>query len=73
MKMIIDFIKSWLSYPKLRKWFKDGEYPWIMSNRFRYAVNHCRKKRKIEKAMKNNDFSEWICKFQQDPISKELI
>lgn len=73
MKMIIDFIKSWLYYPKLKQWLKERNFDKFPNSRFQYAYKHFRMKRRVEEAKKDkdNECSEWACKFQQEPICKE--
>lgn len=69
MKTIIDFIKSWFYYPTLRKWFKDDNYGNFKDSRFQYAIKHCRMKRKIEDVKRNNYPSDWVCQYNQEPIT----
>ena len=71
MKAIIDFIKSWFYYPTLCKWFNDNNYGNFNDSRFQYAIKHCRMKKKIEEAKPHNYTSDWICKYQQEPITKQ--
>lgn len=71
MKTIIDFIKSWFYYPTLCKWFNDNNYGNFKDSRFQYAIKHCRMKKKIEEAKKHNYPSDWICKYQQEPVLRD--
>lgn len=55
MKMIIDFIKSWLYYSKLKQWLAERNFDGFPDNRFQYAYKHCRMKpvEKVEKEEKD--------------------
>lgn len=94
MKRIVDYIKSWLYYPKMEKYFDDRDMS--MSNRwknekfarFKYAWWHCHlivtsadleKWKPIDRVtnigncgekVETSEFTEWYCKFQQEPMKK---
>ena len=40
--MIIDFIKSWLYYPKLEKWFSKHMKTKCPYTRLEYSLMHCK-------------------------------
>lgn len=50
MEMIIDFIKSWFYYPKMKKYLKDRCCIYYSQSRLNYALWHCKFSKKIEKA-----------------------
>lgn len=74
MEMIIDFIKSWFYYAKMKKYLKDRCCIYYSQSRLNYALWHCKFSKKIEKAKQNidnNDISEWTCQYQQEPIIRK--
>ena len=71
MKAIIDFIKSWFYYPTLCKWFNDNNYGNFNESRFQYVIKHYRMKKRFEEAKPHNYTSDWICKYQQEPTTKQ--
>lgn len=68
--MIVDFVKSWIYYPKLCEWFYDNNYNGFKDSRFQYAIKHCRMKKKVEEEKKHNYSNDWQCQYQQEPIEK---
>ena len=74
MKTIIDFIKSYFYYPRMKKYLKDRCGIIFPYSRLKYALWHCKFSKKIEKAKQNidnNDISEWTCRYQQEPIIRK--
>lgn len=68
--MIIDFIKSWLYYTKMKKWYWEQmkiDFPY---SRIQYAIKHCKMKNEIEKNTEKSDFDDWKCLYKQKPIEK---
>lgn len=70
MKIIFDFIKSWLYYPTLKKWLFDRNYTGFKDGRFQYAIKHCMMIRETGKSNKNNNLVDWKCEYKQEPIEK---
>lgn len=68
MKIIIDFVKSWLYHPTLRKCFNTNNYNEFKDSRFRYAIKYCRMRKTI-RDNKNNPLY-WTSTYQQEPIIK---
>ena len=74
MKTIIDFIKSYFYYPKMKKYLKDRCGIYYSQSRLNYALWHCKFSKKIEKAKQNidnNDISEWTWYYKQEPIIRK--
>ena len=74
MKIIIDFIKSYFYYPKMKKYLKDRCRIYYSQSRLNYALWHCKFSKKIEKAKQNvdnNDISEWTWYYKQEPIIRK--
>ena len=74
MKTIIDFIKSYFYYPRMKKYLKDRCCINYSQSRFNYALWHCKFSKKIEKAKQNidnNDISEWTWSYKQEPIIRK--
>ena len=67
--IISDFIKSWIYYPTLCKWFKANNYNGFKDSRFRYAIKHSRRKKEIRDMKKQNN-PIWRPTYQQKPIIK---
>ena len=70
MKIIIDFIKSWLYYQTLCKWFKTNNYNEFKDSRFKYAIKHCRMRKTIRDTDKQKSSIVWTSTYQQEPIIK---
>lgn len=70
MKMIFDFIKSWIYYPTLKKWLSDRNYTGFKDGRFQYAIKHCMMIRETKNENENNNLVDWKCEYKQEPIEK---
>ena len=79
--MIVDFIKSWLYYPKLKEYLEHNgqrEFDW-WGTRWKYAKWHCGRvldcikwhfcRKKIKKAMQDSD---WARRYEDKIECKEL-
>lgn len=68
--LISDFIKSWLYYPTLCKWFKSNNYNGFKDSRFRYAIKHCCMRKMFRDTVKQKSSIVWTSTYQQNPIIK---
>lgn len=68
--MIIDFIKLWIYYPKMKKRYWEQmeiDFPY---SRIQYAVKLCKMTNELRKTRKKSEFDDWKCLYQQEPIEK---
>ena len=71
--MIIDFIKSWLYYPKLKKYLKrigvrDED---MYGTRWGYAKNHCHRRTRTDNNYQAENISDdWTSVYDREPITK---
>ena len=75
MRMIIDFIKSWLYYPKLKKYFENkGMIDYVPETRFEYAKWHSRcgklKDNQYEPETEQDNSDGWTSIYDREPIEK---
>lgn len=69
MNRIIDFIKSWFYYPKLKKWFEDRNSGAFSLTRFQYALKHYKTLKEFENRTKYEDLVGWKNLYQNEPVS----
>ena len=74
MRMIIDFIKSWLYYPKLKKYLKSIgiREEDMYGTRWGYAKNQCRfrKELKYNRYEPEKENHGWNSVYDREPIEK---
>ena len=71
--MIIDFLKSWLYYPKLKEYLenKGMSVKVMFGNRFGYAKWHCRlAKLKDNQYEPEGESGGWTSVYDREPITK---
>lgn len=74
--MIVDFIKSWLYYPKLKKYLKNNglSVKVMFGDRLRYAKWHCQvaklKDNQQEIEAEEDKSDGWTSVYDREPIEK---